>query len=156
MNYSLLVAGMLSAMAVIGHFTVGRKEYLMRSLGLIPRPLGRSMLLKIPRCLRRGSSFPVLSADIEEIPKKVMHSLFHYMSVFMVVSAIMLLFFAFGNNLFFSNARDVSFFIGILYAGFALSQFLIAITSSIKSGIIKMFQWIFWTMIAVFVFLGIN
>ena len=29
------------------------------SKGFIPRPLGRSMLLMIPRCLRRGSSFEI-------------------------------------------------------------------------------------------------
>lgn len=54
MNYLILLAGILAALATIGHFTVGAKDFLK----------------------------PVMNSDIDEIPKKVMQSLFHYMSIF--------------------------------------------------------------------------
>ena len=63
MNYFIFISALISLVAIIGHFSMGRKEYLK----------------------------PVLDSDIDIVPKKVMQSLFHYMSVFMVLSMIILL-----------------------------------------------------------------
>lgn len=122
MNYFLLAAGIISAFAVVGHFAIGYKDFMK----------------------------PVLDSKVERIPVKVMHSLFHYMSVFMAISTVILLAFAFGVDLGFQSMRDVKLLIGVIYAGFALSQFLIAANSKIKGGLFKMFQWIFWLLIALF------
>lgn len=45
-------------------------------------------------------------------------------------------------------------FIAVVYAFFALAQFLIALRSGIPGGVFKLFQWVFWTLIAVFAILG--
>lgn len=126
MNYYILVAGVLASFATIGHFAMGTKDFLK----------------------------PVMVSDIDEIPKKVMESLFHYMSVLMILTSVVLLAIAMGNNLIFESTVDVVKIIGSIYACFAVVQFYIALTSSIKMGVFKLFQWVFWTLIAVFSFLG--
>lgn len=120
MNYYLLSAGIVSLFAVIGHFTIGSKEFLN----------------------------PVLDSGVDEIPKKVMQSIFHYMSVYMVLTTIILMAFSFGNRLIFSNTHDVVKGIALSYGGFAIVQFTIALTSPVKKGVIKLFQWVFWALIA--------
>ncbi len=128
MNYYILTAGILSAMATVGHFTMGLKDFLK----------------------------PVISSSIDEIPKKVMESIFHYMSVFLIVTSIVLLAFSFGENLLFENTKDVTIFIGIIYGGFGILQIIIALASSIQGGVFKLFQWVFWLLIAVLLLIGIN
>ncbi len=127
MNYYILTAGVLASFATIGHFAIGTKDFLK----------------------------PVMVSNIDEIPKKVMESLFHYMSVFMILTSIVLLAIAMGHNLTFESTADVVKIIGIVYSCFAVVQFYIALTSSIKMGVFKLFQWVFWILIAVFSFLGI-
>jgi hypothetical protein len=127
MNYLILLAGVFASLATIGHFVIGNKDFLK----------------------------PVMNSDIDEIPKKVMQSLFHYMSVFMILSAVILVAISMGQKLIFENTSDIVMIIGCIYAGFAIVQFFIALTSSIKLGVLKMFQWVFWTLIAIFSFLGL-
>ena len=127
MNYLILLAGVLATLAIIGHFTMGTKDFLK----------------------------PVMNSDIDEIPKKVMQSLFHYMSVFMILTSLILLGISTGDCMLFENTTDVLRFIGLIYAAFAFVQFLIALTSSVKMGVFKMFQWILWTLIAFLIFAGI-
>ena len=127
MNSLILASGIIASFATIGHFAIGNKDFLR----------------------------PVMNSNIDEIPRKVMQSLFHYMSVFMTFTSVILLAISLGNNLMFENPLDVVKFIGFTYAGFATVQFVIALTSKTKMGIFKMFQWIFWTLISVFALLGV-
>lgn len=127
MNYLLLIAGIIATGATIGHFAIGAKSFLK----------------------------PVMRADVDEVPKRVMESLFHYMSVYLILTTIILLAFSFGNNLVFKNQADVIKLIGFSYAGFAIVQFLVALTSPVKMGIVKIFQWVFWALIALFSLLSI-
>ena len=120
MNYFILISAILSLAAVIGHFTMGRKDYLK----------------------------PVLDSDIDIVPKKVMHSLFHYMSVFMVLSAIILFSGSSQSCPLYDYVHNMIRFIGIVYAFFALTQFIIASTSGIPGGVIKLFQWVLWALIS--------
>jgi hypothetical protein len=126
MNYFIFISALIAFVAVIGHFTMGRKEYLK----------------------------PVLDSDIDLVPKKVMQSIFHYMSVFMVLSTIILL--AGSHRLcpMYDYVHNMIRFIGIVYVFFAVTQFIIAATSGISGGILKMFQWLFWALIAAFSILG--
>lgn len=122
MNYFILTAGILAALATIGHFTMGAKNFLK----------------------------PVMNSDLDLTVKKVMQSLFHYMSVYMVLTSLFLIAMSTGECQQFENTPDVVKLIGFIYAGFAIVQFIIAATSKIKMGIFKLFQWIFWTLIAFF------
>ena len=126
MNYFIFISALISLVAIIGHCSMGRKEYLK----------------------------PVLDSDIDIVPKKVMQSLFHYMSVFMVLSMIILL--AGSHHLcpMYDYVHNMVRFIGIVYAFFALTQFIIALTSGIPGGVFKMFQWVFWAFIAAFAIIG--
>lgn len=126
MNWYLFLAALFTFFACIGHFTMGVKSFLK----------------------------PVLEAEIDEIPKKVMHSLFHYMSAYMVISFVVLLMLAFNCPACFKGSSEVALFIGISYAGFAVAQLFVAATSSIKNGVFKLFQWVFWALIAVLSVIG--
>jgi len=126
MNYFIFISALISLVAFIGHCSMGRKEYLK----------------------------PVLDSDIDIIPKKVMQSLFHYMSVFMVLSMIILLAGSHHSCPMYDYVHNMVRFIGIVYAFFALTQFVIALTSNIPGGVLKMFQWVFWACIAAFAIIG--
>ena len=122
----VLIAGILAAMATLGHFTMGVKLYLR----------------------------PLLASDMDAIPKKVMHTVFHYISVYMTLSAWMLIMIGIrGEDCMFDPTLVLSF-VGMNYALFAVTQILIALTSKISGALFKMFQWIFWVLIAVFSFLA--
>jgi hypothetical protein len=58
-----------------------------------------------------------------------------------------------GDRLIFDSPGDVLKIIGLNYAGFAIVQFIIASRSKVKNGVFKMFQWIFWALIAFFSFI---
>lgn len=123
MNYFLLSSGIISLLGCVGHFTLGYNDYIR----------------------------PVLQSDIDVIPKKIVLCIYHYMSVFMVITTILLLSFAFNQYLIFENVTDAVKVLVISYVGFAVAGFLI----STKVGIFKLFQWIFWMLIAVLSFLGL-
>jgi len=126
MNYFIFISALISFVALIGHFTMGKKEYLK----------------------------PVLESDIDLVPKKVMQSLFHYMSVFLLLSTFILL--AGSHQLcpMYDYVHNMVRFIGIVYGFFAITQFFIALTSGIPGGVFKLFQWLFWALIAAFAILG--
>ena len=120
MNYFIFVSAILSLAAVIGHLTMGRKDYLL----------------------------PVLDSEIDIVPKKVMQSLFHYMTVFMVLSTLILLAGSHHSCPLYDYVHNMIRFIGIVYAFYALTQFSIALTSGISGGVFKLFQWVFWALIS--------
>ena len=120
MNWFMISAGIITAFTTIGHFSIGTKEYLK----------------------------PMLQANIEPIPKQVMHAVFHYVSVYLILSTLVLL--AVGLRLIPEEQSSLLVrFIAINYAFFAVWQIWIALTSKIRQGIIKMFQWVFFVVIAV-------
>ena len=126
MNYFIFISAIISFVAVIGQFTMGRKDYLK----------------------------PVLDSDIDIVPKKVMQSLFHYMSVFLVLSTIILLAGSSQTCPMYDYVHNMVRFIGIVYAFFAVTQFIIAFTSGISRGVFKLFQWVFWALISACAILG--
>lgn len=127
MNYHILFAGILAAMAAFGHLTAGRKLYLK----------------------------PLMNSDLDEVPKRIMLSLFHYMSVFQVMSTLVLLAGCGEQCMMYENVHDVVKFIGFNYALFAIVQFIIGAASPVKNGVLKMFQWMFWAFISTFALLGV-
>ena len=125
MNWLVLGAGLFGLVAVIGHFTAGSKNFLK----------------------------PMLDASFDEISKKVMLSVFHYVSVFLILSSIVLLCIGFGYS-FELDSQFVLWFISINYLFFAVAQVVIALTSKIQSSLIKLFQWVFWVIIGGLSFVG--
>lgn len=125
MNIYILIAGILAAFATIGHLTIGKKQFLN----------------------------PMLAADFDNLSKKVMHSVFHYITVFLLLSALVLIMVGIrGSECMF----DPTLFLGFVAANyflFAVFQIVIAFSAGIS--LLKMFQWIFWLLIAIFAVGGI-
>jgi len=125
MNWPILISGLAAVFCTLGHFTVGRKQYLK----------------------------PMLAASFDDVAKKVNHCVFHYVSAFLVLSAVCLVLIGTG----FTFNTDTSLlvkFISIHYAVFALTQIIIAATSGIQNAVLKMFQWTIFVFIAVFGWIG--
>lgn len=125
MNWYIIIAGLIAIATTIGHFAIGSKQFLK----------------------------PMLEASFDPIPKKVMHCVFHYVSTYLILSTITLL--LIGLNIFSGPGSSAAAkFIAANYAVFAIWQIILAIASDISNGIFKLFQWIFFLLIALFTFLG--
>ena len=125
MNWLILIAGAFAAFTTIGHFTMGSKTFLK----------------------------PMLNADFDEVPKKVMHCVFHYVSAYLILSSLALLGIGFGIGPD-GGASLLVRFIAVNYAVFAVWQIIIALSSGIPNAAFKLFQWIFFVLIAIFAWLG--
>jgi hypothetical protein len=111
-NILILIAGILAAFVVFGHFIMGIKNYLV----------------------------PMLRADFDLIPKATMQSVFHYVSVFLVLSAVALI--CLGLNVFDPVKNDLLVkFIGAHFILFALVQIFYSFNNKVKNPLVKMFQW---------------
>ncbi len=125
MNWFVLIAGLFAAFIVIGHFAIGSKQYLK----------------------------PMLEASFDDVPKKIMHCVFHYVSAYLILSAIALLMIGSGIGLQ-GDTTLLTRFIAVNYAVFAVWQIILALGSHIPNGIFKLFQWILFTLIAIFAWIG--
>jgi len=126
MNWPILIAGIGAVFITVGHLTAGSKMYLK----------------------------PMLQASFDDVAKKVNHCVFHYVSVYLVVSAVFLLLIGIGYNNQVDNTWLVKL-ISINYGLFAVVQIVIAATSGIRNAIFKMFQWTLFVFVAVFAWIGI-
>ena len=125
MNWMIFISGLAAGFVNVGHFTVGSKDFLK----------------------------PMLQAEFDDVPKKVMHCVFHYVSVYVVLSFIVLI--AIGLGFSFGAADTLLVkFIAINYFFFAITQIVIAATSNIPKGVIKLFQWILFMLIAILAWIG--
>ncbi len=126
MNWPIFIAGVGAGFITLGHFAVGSKQYLK----------------------------PMLQASFDEVPKKINHCVFHYISVYLVLSTIFLLLTGIG---YFSQADNswLVKFISINYGFFAVVQIVIAATSGIQNAIFKMFQWMLFAFVAAFAWVGV-
>ena len=125
MNWIVFIAGLVGAFTTFGHFTMGVKQYLT----------------------------PMLEAQIDQVPKQVMHSAFHCVSVFLLLSTAALL--AIGVGAFDEEETQLLVrFIAANYTLFAVWQIAIAVTSQIRNGMFKMLQWTFFILIAILAWIG--
>ena len=121
----ILISGLAAGFVNLGHFTIGSRDFLK----------------------------PMLQADFDDVPKKVMHCVFHYVSVYLILSFIVLM--AIGLGFSFGTADKLLVkFISINYFFFAITQIVIAAASNIPKGVIKLFQWIFFLIIVIFAWIG--
>lgn len=125
MNTLILTAGLVATLTTIGHFAAGTKMFLT----------------------------PMLDASFDLTAKKVMHCVFHYVSVFLIFSSLFLLLAGAGINMGGDPVLMVRF-IALNYAGFAVWQIMIAARSGIPNGLGKMFQWIFFVVISTCALIG--
>ena len=125
MNWLIFIGGLAAGFCTLGHFAIGSNAFLK----------------------------PMLQASFDDVPKKVMHCVFHYISAFLVLSSVALI--AIGSGYHFNTDTTLLVkFIAINFMVFAFSQIVIAATSTIPQGVIKLFQWIFFVVIAIFAWIG--
>jgi hypothetical protein len=125
MDWYIIIAGLIAAATTVGHFVVGSKKFLK----------------------------PMLEVSFDPIPKKVMHCVFHYVSTYLILSTLALLLIGLGIWSGNGTAAVINF-IAVNYVLFGIWQIVLAITSDIPNAIFKLFQWIFFALIAIFSFLG--
>lgn len=106
----IYICAYLAVFMLIGHLAAGMKMYLK----------------------------PMLESNTEEAAKNVMHAVFHYMTIAMLLSAIYLV--SFAHNLF-PISLDIVRFIGTFYLACGLTQMVMAILTNGMKGLMKMFQW---------------
>jgi hypothetical protein len=126
MNVPILVAGLVAVFITLGHFTIGSKQYLQ----------------------------PMLRASFDGLPKKINHCVFHYVSTYLLLSAIFLLLIGMG----YLDGEKTAWlvrFIAVNYGVFALVQIVIAATSGIRNALFKFFQWTLFIFVAVFAWVGV-
>lgn len=120
MNVLLMLAGFAALVTTVGHFTAGIRLYLN----------------------------PLLCSDIEPVARKVLHAVFHYVSVFLVLSTVVLLRVGFGMESG-HGAQLLTRFIALNYLAFGVWLLVLAKNSGIPQAPKKMFQWVFFFVIAV-------
>ncbi|WP_299789453.1 hypothetical protein [uncultured Shewanella sp.] len=126
MNLYFIAAAGLGLITCIGHFTYGVKHFLT----------------------------PMLNAQFEAVPKAVLHCVFHYVSVFLVLSTLVLA--SCGFELV-SNMQGFSLvlFVALNFGIFAIWQIYIAFVSDIKTPFRHLFQWVLFLGIAVMSLMGV-
>jgi uncharacterized membrane protein HdeD (DUF308 family) len=121
MDIFTFIAGLLGTFVIFGHLIMGIKLYLD----------------------------PMMNADFAAIPKATMQSVFHYVTVFLSLSAVVLL--ISGFNIFpEANVELLVKFIGLNFLIFGIVQIIYALKNKIKNPLISMFQWVLFIPIGIF------
>ncbi len=95
----------------------------------------------------------MLVAKFDDVPKRVMLSVFHCVSVFLVLSTILLIGVGIGFN-FGTPANLAVEFIAANFVLYALVQVTLALTLPLASRLTAMFQWVFWLGIGALAWVG--
>ena len=117
----IAIAACLAVLVVIGHFTFGVKWYLK----------------------------PMIESNIEPIPKATMQCVFHYVSVYLVMSAIALIVIGFGGHCDCNGSKAIVLSTGVNYLLFAAVQIAYAFKNKIPNPLLTMFQWTLFIPIAI-------
>jgi hypothetical protein len=125
MNGLIITSAIFTLLTTLGHFAVGSKQFLK----------------------------PMLDSKFDEVARKVMHCVFHYVSTFLILSTVALFMVGLGKIDSSSGSLLVQF-IAFNFAIFAVWQMILALTSGITNSLFKMFQWVFFVLIAGFGFAG--
>jgi hypothetical protein len=126
MNVPVLLAGILAAATTVGHFVVGSPRYLR----------------------------PVMDSDVDDVPRRIMQAVFHYVSVWLVLSSCVLLWQGVGQATGFCGNTLITF-IAAHYAAFAFVQLITTALSGIPNAVFRLFQWIPFLLIALLSLLGV-
>lgn len=126
MNYFFIAASFMGLMTFIGHFSYGRQQYLT----------------------------PVTESDLDPLVKGEVQCIFHFISVFIVLSTLVLA--ACGVNIV-SNMQGFGLvlFVALNFGMFAIWQLFFAFNSEIQSPYRHLFQWVPFAGIAILSLMGI-
>ncbi len=119
MNILLLIAGALAAFILIGHSTIGRKQFFL----------------------------PMLAVSFDPPAKRIMEFVWH-MSTASLVLPPLVLFYAGLNGLAAPHALPLVAFVAAQYALWGCVHLLVVSTSEIPGAVYKMFQWTLFLAVA--------
>jgi len=125
MNLLFLTSALIATFILIGHSTIGRKQFFL----------------------------PMVAADFEAVPKRVMEFVWHMSTVALALPPIVLLYAA---NYPDRISNGLIGFIALLYGLWAVVHFIVTATSGIPGGLLKLFQWILFAAVAITAGLGIS
>lgn len=125
MNIYFLLAGIIAALTCVMHFTYDRQQFLV----------------------------PMQQAVFDPIAKSVMQCVFHYISVFLLLSTFILLVCAF-EAISQMHSFGMLVFIALNFGLFAIWQIYIGFSSDLEQPFKHLFQWIFFVVISVLTLLG--
>lgn len=118
MNVLVLVAGTLAAFVVVGHVTLGRRDYFL----------------------------PMLAADFDPLAKRVMEFVWHLSTLTLALMALVLLAVGFGYLP--EAGALLGWFVFAHYLGWGIIHLLLGLTSGLPRAPVRMFQWILFFAIA--------
>ncbi len=119
MNGLLIASGLLAGFATLGHVTIGSKLFLR----------------------------PFLSAELEAVPRKVMQTLFHFITIDFALGTAVLLYAGISRDPVWDTFLAV-LVTAIKFGLYALVQIVAVSFSGIEGGLKKMFQWTFFLAIS--------
>ncbi|MBM3217025.1 hypothetical protein FJZ36_19190 [Candidatus Poribacteria bacterium] len=94
---------------------------------------------------------PILDSNADAVPRTVMHAVFHYMTVVMLVSAGALVIYA--HDLM-AVSPQVALFIGLIYLLCGIAQIVLVLAAAGPKGLVAMFQWTMFLPIGVLAILA--
>lgn len=112
MDIKVFIAGVLALLVVLGHFLAGIRWYLN----------------------------PMLASNTELVPKATMQCVFHYVSVFLVLSAVILMLIGSGGMDLLMSQLLVKY-IGTNFILFGLVQIVYSLVNKVPKPFVTMFQW---------------
>ncbi|MAG13957.1 MAG: hypothetical protein CMN78_05120 [Spirochaetales bacterium] len=126
MNVFLMVSGFLALFATVGHLVMGGKSFLR----------------------------PMLGAEFSPVSKRVMYCVFHFMTVDFAIATLILLGAGFGAT-FGLDAKLAVIAVIAHFALYGIVQVVMVIASGIEKGLMKIFQWTLFLIIAIVAILGL-
>ena len=126
MNGYFLVSGVLAAFMLVGHSTIGRKQFFV----------------------------PMLAATFDRTSKRIMEFVWHMATVSLVLPPIVLIYSGLRAGA--DPATEILIgFIGLQFAAWGLVHLLLVATSGLRGAIYKLFQWSLFLAVAVTAFAGL-
>ena len=126
MNVFLIISGFLALFATVGHIVIGGKSFLT----------------------------PMIGADFSAVSKRVMYCLFHFITVDFAISTLILLGAGFGAT-FDLDARLAVIGVIAHFGLYGIVQVIMVLASGIEKGLMKIFQWVLFFIIAIVGILGV-
>ncbi len=127
MNIYLIISGLLAAFILVGHSTIGRKQFFV----------------------------PMLETDFDPTAKRVMEFVWHMSTATLVLPPIALLYAGFTGTS--GTAVNLLIaYLAVQFALWAVVHFAVAATSGLPGALYKLFQWVLFLAVGGFAWAGIG
>ncbi len=126
MNVYLLVSGVLAAFILVGHATIGRKQFFL----------------------------PMLAASFDPTSKRIMEFVWHMSTVALVLPPVVLIYSGLQASTYTATGLII-WFLALQFAAWGLVHLLLVATSGLPGAVYKLFQWTLFLATAATAFAGL-